>query len=58
MGQCLNIFLLLIPLKMESQNLPINFLSIINDDVTGTIQLARYMPNFTFMGLQLLRNKW
>ena len=43
---------------MESQTLPINFLSIINDDVTGTIQLARYMPNFTFMGLQLLRNKW
>ena len=43
---------------MVSHTLPINSLSIINDDVTGTKQLARDMPNFTFMHLQLLRKEW
>ena len=34
---------------MVSHTFPINFLTITNNDVTGTIQLAREMPNFTFM---------
>ena len=34
---------------MVSHTLPINFLTITNNDVTGTIQLAREMLSFTFM---------
>ena len=36
---------------MVSQPMSINFVLVINDDATGTIQLGRDMPNFTFMCL-------